>query len=191
MGTHEKIYLIEDDIETAREAYQELTNAGHTVVWHSSNYPNAIVQIPVAIAAGMTVAVVDGNLEYYREDCQDGREIAESIREQAPGTTIVAFSRSPEKNANFGDIYVRKSSKELAEKFFETAFQAREVMESKDLEVKRELVRTVGWNLFLKDKKLQFSFKKPYDVLLQPSFRSDVQGRRDSNPQESLWRRPV
>lgn len=63
---------------------------------------------------------------------------------------------------------------ELAEKFFETAFHAREVMESDNLEAKRELVRTVGWNLFLKDKKLQFSFRKPYDVLLQPKMRTDV-----------------
>jgi DNA-binding response OmpR family regulator len=116
MGIHEKIYLIEDDLEYAREAYQELTNAGHTVVKYSSNYPNAIEQIPAAIEAGMTVAVVDGNLEYYREDCEDGREIAKSIREQAPDTIIVAFSRSSEEKANFGDIYVRKSSRELAEK---------------------------------------------------------------------------
>lgn len=70
---------------------------------------------------------------------------------------------------------------ELAENFLETAFHAREVMESKDLEAKRNLVRTVGWNLFLKDKKLQFSFKKPYDILLQPQIRSDVQGCSDSN----------
>lgn len=65
---------------------------------------------------------------------------------------------------------------ELAENFFETAFHAREIMESDNVEAKRNLVRTVGWNLFLKDKKLQFSFKKPYDVLLQPEMRENVQG---------------
>lgn len=72
---------------------------------------------------------------------------------------------------------------ELAEKFFETAFHAREVMESKDIEAKRDLVRTVGWNLLLHDKKLQFSFRKPYDVLLQPEIRNNVQVERESNPQ--------
>ncbi len=79
---------------------------------------------------------------------------------------------------------------ELAENFFETAYQAREVMESNDIEAKRELVKTVGWNLFLKNKKLQFSFKKPYDVLLQPEMRSDVQGRTDSNREKQFWRLP-
>lgn len=66
---------------------------------------------------------------------------------------------------------------ELTENFFETAFQAREVIEKGNLEQKRELVRAVGWNLILRDKYLQFSFRKPFDVLLQPHIRSDVQGR--------------
>ncbi len=63
---------------------------------------------------------------------------------------------------------------ELAENFFETAFHAREVMEGDNLELKRELVKTVGYNLFLKNKKLLFSFKEPYDVLLKPEMRSSV-----------------
>lgn len=43
------------------------------------------------------------------------------------------------------------------------------------MEVKRELVKTVGWNLFLRDGFLEFSFKKPYDVLLIPEMRNDMQ----------------
>lgn len=77
---------------------------------------------------------------------------------------------------------------ELAENFFETAFQAREIMEKGNLEQKRDLVRTVGWNLILRDKNLQFSFKKPFDVLLQPTMRSDVQGRKELNPRRDFWR---
>lgn len=65
---------------------------------------------------------------------------------------------------------------ELAETFFETAFHAREIMESKDVTAKRDLIRAIGSNLFLNDKKLEFSFKKPYDVLLKTSIRSNVQG---------------
>ena len=66
---------------------------------------------------------------------------------------------------------------ELAEKFFENCYQAREIMESDDFLAKRNLVKTVGSNLFLRDKKLEFSFRRPYDLLLKPGIRDDVQGR--------------
>ncbi len=72
---------------------------------------------------------------------------------------------------------------ELAENFFETAFSAREILEKGDAKQKHDLVQTVGWNLILGNGKLGFSFKKPYDALLQPALRTDVQGRRESNPQ--------
>lgn len=72
---------------------------------------------------------------------------------------------------------------ELVENFFETCFHAREVMESKNEAEKRDLVQTVGGNLFLRDKKLDFSFNKPYDILLLPQVREDVQAWRESNPQ--------
>lgn len=72
---------------------------------------------------------------------------------------------------------------ELAENFFETAFRARSIMDGDDTEAKRALVHAVGSNLLLRDGELEFSFKKPFDVLLKPSVRSDVQGRRESNPQ--------
>ncbi len=71
---------------------------------------------------------------------------------------------------------------ELAEKFFETAVYARDIMESEDVERKRNLIQTVGSNLVLRDKNVEFSFRKPFDVLLVPSMRTDVQGWRESNP---------
>lgn len=71
---------------------------------------------------------------------------------------------------------------ELAENFFETAFSAREILEKGDPKERHDLVQTVGWNLILGNGKLGFSFKKPYDALLQPALRADVQGRRESNP---------
>jgi site-specific DNA recombinase len=71
---------------------------------------------------------------------------------------------------------------ELAENFFETAFQAREILEGNNPEQKKELVRTVGWNLILNNKNLEFSFRKPFDVLLQPSIRTDMQGWKESDP---------
>ena len=77
---------------------------------------------------------------------------------------------------------------ELAEKFFNNCYQAREIMESDDLKVKRKLIQTVGSNLILSNRELKFSLKKPYDILLKPHIRSDVQARKDSNPQSHFWR---
>lgn len=53
-------------------------------------------------------------------------------------------------------------------------------MDSDNYEAKRALVQSVGYNLFLRDKKLEFSFKKPFDVLLKPEMRDNVQGWRES-----------
>lgn len=77
---------------------------------------------------------------------------------------------------------------ELCTKYLNNAFQAREIMESKIVEDKRNLILDVGQNLILKDKKLQFSFKQPYDILLSPKYRQDVLGGRDSNPDTCLQR---
>lgn len=65
---------------------------------------------------------------------------------------------------------------ELAEKFFENCYQGREIMESDNIEAKRQLIQSIGSNLILKDEKLNFTLKKPYDVLLKPQMRSDWQG---------------
>lgn len=70
---------------------------------------------------------------------------------------------------------------ERAEEFLETALKAKEVMEGKDFEAKRNLIMTVGENLYLKDKKLDVSFRKPYDLLLKPITRSNVWAIQGSN----------
>lgn len=77
---------------------------------------------------------------------------------------------------------------ELAENFFETAYSVRRLMEFGNPMEKRELVKAVGWNLILIDKKLQFSFRKPFDVLLQPAIRNDVQGWKESDLRYWFWR---
>ncbi|MFH2062274.1 MAG: recombinase family protein [Candidatus Beckwithbacteria bacterium] len=65
---------------------------------------------------------------------------------------------------------------ELAEKFFENCYQGKEIMEGDNNEAKQQLIRAVGSDLILEDKKLSFTLEKPYDVLLKPQIRSDVQG---------------
>ncbi len=63
---------------------------------------------------------------------------------------------------------------ELCTKYLNNAFEAKEIMESKDDTAKRNLILDVGQNLILEDGKLQFSFKEPYDVLLLPEYRQDM-----------------
>jgi len=60
------------------------------------------------------------------------------------------------------------------EEFLNTAFEARSIMQSDSSERKRELILAVGQNLFLKDKKIDIQFKKPYDVLLKPYYHKNV-----------------
>lgn len=63
---------------------------------------------------------------------------------------------------------------ELTETFLNVAFYAREVLESENKEAKRKLILDVGENLYINDKKLDFRFKKPFDVLLIPKYRQDM-----------------
>lgn len=76
----------------------------------------------------------------------------------------------------------QRSWLELAEDFFTTAYQAREMLNSDDLEAKRRAVAKIGWNVLLKDEKLVWTYQKPYDILLKPQYRSDLRRGWDSNP---------
>lgn len=71
---------------------------------------------------------------------------------------------------------------ERAEDFFETCHKAMNIMRGDDIGAKRDLIRKIGSNLFLKDKKVEFSFKKPYDILLVPGSKQNVQAWKESNP---------
>lgn len=63
---------------------------------------------------------------------------------------------------------------ELCTKYLNNAFEAKEIMESNDKVAKRNLILDVGQNLVLRDGKLNFKFKEPYDVLLIPKYRQDM-----------------
>lgn len=63
---------------------------------------------------------------------------------------------------------------ELTEEYLTNAFQARDIVLEGTAEEKRRLLLSVSENLILQDKKLQFSFKKPYDVLLLPEYRTSM-----------------
>ena len=63
---------------------------------------------------------------------------------------------------------------ERTEEFLDNAFHAREIMFAGQPEEKKKLLMSIGEDFILKDKKLQFSFKKPYDVLLIPKYRTNM-----------------
>lgn len=113
MGSRERVYLIEDDSYDAEWAQQVLEAAGHKIITWAWNMKYARERLSVAQELEMTVAVLDGNLEEESRDCEDGRIIANLIREQAPGVLIIAYSRAKKESASYGDIYVRKNPYEL------------------------------------------------------------------------------
>lgn len=68
---------------------------------------------------------------------------------------------------------------ELMEDYLNIALQARSMIQSDDLDAKRKAVVKVGWNLALKSKQLEWTYRKPYDILLKPEYRSDLRARWD------------
>ena len=79
-------------------------------------------------------------------------------------------------NTNSADIWL-----ELCTRYLNNAFSAREIIEHGTRDEKRDLILELGQNLILEDKKLQFSFKQPYDVLLLPEYRTNMMRDMDSD----------
>ena len=75
---------------------------------------------------------------------------------------------------------------ELTEQYLNNAFHARDIMLDGSPEEKRMLILSIGENLILEDKKLKFSFKQPYDILLLPEYRQSVLGVLDSNQNKRI-----
>lgn len=63
---------------------------------------------------------------------------------------------------------------ELVVEFLDNAYYARKILEEGTIEEKRKLIKDIGWYLTLKDKKLVWKLREPYDILLNPEVRSDV-----------------
>lgn len=75
---------------------------------------------------------------------------------------------------------------ELTEEYLNNAFNARDILSEGTAEEKRRLILSIGENLILEDKKLLFSFKQPYDILLLPEYRQSMLGDRDSNSNRQI-----
>ncbi len=77
---------------------------------------------------------------------------------------------------------------ERTEDFFKKAFESGETIRHGEPEEQRDLILSVGQNLYLNDGNIDIQFKKPYDALLKPKYRSSMQGQRESNPRQRFWR---
>ena len=71
---------------------------------------------------------------------------------------------------------------ERTEEFLDTAYYAKEVIQGEDIEKKRKLITTLCCDLTLKDGNLDVTYRKPFDVLLNPAYSTSWLGDRDSNP---------
>jgi len=129
-------------------------------------------------------------INQQREDLRDQLNSLVDMRmkkELTPTEFVEQKNRISEKLASLGSLSQDnddsfKSWLELSEEYFNTAFQAREVIENGTIEAKQIMLKRIGENFLVKDKQLDITFKKPYDVLLQTAYRTDVLGDRDSNP---------
>ncbi len=66
---------------------------------------------------------------------------------------------------------------ELVETFLNDVFHIKEVMEMGEKEEKRNMIIKLCSNLLLKDGNLDITWRKPYDILLNPAYRTNWQGR--------------
>lgn len=70
---------------------------------------------------------------------------------------------SPHPHFEYGEMPISSVKKKIV----------RYVFNNDTNEEKRNLIMAIGKNLFLNDKKLEFSFKKPFDILLIPEYRTN------------------
>ncbi len=77
---------------------------------------------------------------------------------------------------------------ERTEEFLNTAFYAKEIIEGKDILKKRKLIMDIGYDLKLDRGNVVVTYRKPFDILLDPAYRTNWQGRGESNAYYRFWR---
>ena len=70
--------------------------------------------------------------------------------------------------------------------FFDSAYQIKDIIKNSNAETKQSLLLNIGQNFLIKDKRLTISFKKPFDILLNLDYRTDVLPNLDSNQDERI-----
>ena len=74
---------------------------------------------------------------------------------------------------------------ELSENFINKVFLAKKILKDGLPDEKKKLIDEVGRNLYLRDKKVELTFKEPYDVMTNPVISKDMRVQWDSNPRSS------
>lgn len=65
---------------------------------------------------------------------------------------------------------------EPSKKFLQTCYEAQKIIKGKEMKKKKDLLKTVGSNYYLKNRKVTVEANKPYDVLLESSSNLSWQG---------------
>ena len=78
---------------------------------------------------------------------------------------------------------------EHTEEFLNGASRARYAFKHGDKQTKREILRSIGSNLFLEGGKLRFEFRKPFDILLKEPLKQAVNSLQE-NPESELEKTP-
>ena len=113
-----RIVIFEDDPDWQEMSQMMLQMLGVTVVAVVDNVLSATQDIiPQLESWGVTHALLDGNFS-RRSDGSEGQLLAEQIRNQAPGVTIIGFSGGSQ---SYVDIPMGKTN--MTEKALKTAFQ--------------------------------------------------------------------
>ncbi len=94
-----KVFIVEDSGSFIRKYGEKLTVYGHEVVMVATTKREAIEMSHQLLELGVKVALIDGNLDIHAPDYghgNDGREVANKIRENAPGVITVGMSFDPD-----------------------------------------------------------------------------------------------
>jgi len=104
MAKKAKIFLAEDQPRIRKMVREFLEGAGHEVAAEAGTLSEAEGKISWLAAAGVSIAMVDGDLGGGKTD---GKKLSELLKERIPGIRIIPFSFF---EVSWGDAKTSKNS---------------------------------------------------------------------------------
>ena len=102
-----EVAIFEDDKDWQQMIKETLEDEGHRVVLTASNIKDALEATKKLKDLGVQVATVDGNLNDYEANGNDGQAIIAAIKANAPGVRTVGMSALGMRNV---DVNVGKGN---------------------------------------------------------------------------------